>query len=168
MECLMDLCSISLSGSLIERLAQHLSEHAGHTVDIEHERAMGGGSINDAYRLDTTDGPYFVKVNRMDAIPSFFEAEFDGMARLRRTSAIRIPQIIAFGEDHDDAYLLMEHIDRGIRGEGFWTEFGRSMAHLHRHTQDQFGLERTNYIGTLKQVNVPQGDWAAYFQHRRL
>jgi fructosamine-3-kinase len=159
---------MALSGSLVERLAQELSEHLSRSADIENERAVGGGSINDAYRLETNEGPFFVKVNRADAIPSFFEAEADGLARLRRANTVRVPQVIAFGEDHDDAYLLMEHIERGTRGEGFWEDFGRSLARLHGNTQDQFGLERPNYIGTLKQVNLPEADWAAFFQHRRL
>lgn len=159
---------MALSGSLIERLSQHLSTHLGRHVDVEHERGVGGGSISDAYRIETNEGSYFVKVNALDAIPSFFEAEADGLARLGRTKAIRVPQVIAFGEDHDDAYLLMEHIQRGVPGKGFWEEFGRSLARLHRNTQDQFGLERPNYIGTLKQVNLPEPDWASFFQHHRL
>jgi fructosamine-3-kinase len=159
---------MALSGSLIERLSQQLSSHLGRHVDVEHERSVGGGSINDAYRIETNEGTYFVKVNLLDAIPSFFEAEADGLAQLRHTKAIRVPQVIAFGEDHDDAYLLMEHIERGTRGEGFWEHFGSSLARLHRNTRDQFGLERSNYIGTLKQTNLPESDWAAFFQHQRL
>ncbi len=159
---------MALSGSLIERLAQHLSDHVGRPVDIEHERPVGGGSINDAYRLHTNEGTFFVKVNGHDAIPSFFEAEADGLERLRQANTLRVPQVIAFGEDHDDGYLLMEHIPPGPRGPDFWADFGRSLAQLHRVTQPHFGLVRPNYIGTLKQVNTPEDDWATFFQLHRL
>jgi fructosamine-3-kinase len=165
---------MALSGSLIELLSRHLSEHLGRPVDIENERAVGGGSINDAYRLETNEGPFFVKVNNHDAIPSFFEAEADGLARLQGTNTLRVPRVIAHGEDHDDAYLLMEHIEHGTRNEGYWVALGRSLARMHRHTQEHFGLERPNYIGTLKQLNEPVrsatsgGGFATFFQQRRL
>ena len=160
--------SMPLSGSLIERLSEQLSRHTGSPVDIEHEFSVGGGSINDCYGLDTNEGRFFAKVNSADRFPSLFEAEADGLRRLAAAGPIRVPNIIAQGEDHDDSYLLLEHIGGGLRTDAFWEDFGRSLARLHAHTQDRFGLERDNYIGSLKQVNTLCARWEDLFIHYRL
>lgn len=157
-----------LSGSLIERLCQHLSRHLGTHVDVEREVAVGGGSINDCYRLDTNAGRFFVKVNSADRFPSMFEAEADGLKRLGAANVIRIPRVIAYGEDHDDGYLLLEHIRTGLKTGAFWEDFGRSLARLHGKTDPRSGLERDNYIGPLKQTNTPYERWDEFFIHCRL
>jgi protein-ribulosamine 3-kinase len=157
-----------LSGSLIERLCEHISRHVGVPVDIERELPIGGGSINDAYRLDTNEGPFFVKVNSADRFPSMFEAEADGLERLRATNTLRVPEVIAAGEDDDDSYLLLAHIVEGLKTAAFWEDLGRSLARLHTNANDTFGLDRDNYIGSLKQVNVPHAKWDEFFIHCRL
>ncbi|HEY0978465.1 MAG TPA: fructosamine kinase family protein [Flavobacteriales bacterium] len=158
---------MSLPGSITERLSVHLSRYIGHAVDIEQGTAIGNGN-NDCYRLDTDNGRFFVKVNSVDRFPSLFEAEADGLRRILATGTVRVPYVIAIGEDHDDGYLLLEHIAEGPTGPAFWRDFGRSLAALHRNTADTFGLERDNYIGTLKQVNTPDPDWTSFLITRRL
>ncbi len=157
-----------LSGSLIERLSEHLSRYLGTHVDVEQEIAVGGGSINDSYRLETNEGPFFVKTNSADRFPSMFEAEAHGLDRLRATNTVCVPHVIAFGEDHDDSYLLLEHINGGLKNAAFWEDLGRSMGRLHAHTNDRFGLDRDNYIGSLSQMNTPHERWDEFFIHCRL
>jgi fructosamine-3-kinase len=157
-----------LPASLLERLCEYLGRHTGTSVGIDREVPVGGGSINDAYRVDTNEGPFFVKVNSADRFPSMFEAEADGLRRLRETNTLRIPGVIAFGEDQDDSYFLLEHIEGGVKTTGFWEDFGRSMARLHGHTNTKFGLECDNYIGSITQVNTPQAKWDTFFIHCRL
>ncbi|MCB9168889.1 MAG: fructosamine kinase family protein [Flavobacteriales bacterium] len=157
-----------LSGSLIEQLSERLSHHLGAAVDIEQADPVGGGSINDAWRLATNAGPFFLKTNSADRFPSLFEAEADGLQRLQAADALRVPTVIAFGEDHDDTFLLLEHIEQDLRTEAFWERFGTGLAALHRHTWGHFGLERDNHIGSLEQVNTPLDSWAEFFIHRRL
>jgi fructosamine-3-kinase len=159
---------MSLSGALIEHLAGSLSHHLGQAIDIEIAQPVGGGSINDAYRLETEAGRFFVKVNHADRFPSMFEAEADGLRRLRAAGALRVPEVIEHGEDHDDTFLLLEWIEGGIKGPDFWEAFGRGLAQLHRNTQGRFGLERDNYIGSLRQVNTPEADWQSFFIRHRL
>ncbi|MEZ4791106.1 MAG: fructosamine kinase family protein [Flavobacteriales bacterium] len=159
---------MSLPGSLVECLAKHISDHLARPVDIEECVVVGGGSINDAYRLETNEGRYFVKVNQADRYPSFFAAEADGLGRIGATSTMRVPRVIAVGEDHDDSYLLLEWIASGPKTPAFWSDFGRSLAALHRHTAPAFGLERDNYIGTLVQRNTEHPGWTEFFVQCRL
>ncbi|MBL7980190.1 MAG: fructosamine kinase family protein [Flavobacteriales bacterium] len=157
-----------LPGTLIERVCEDLSRHLGQFVDVELAAPVGGGSINDAWRLETDAGRFFLKTNHTDRFPSLFAAEAHGLARLRRAGPMRVPQLIATGEDHDDSYLLLEWVESGTKGPGFWAEFGRNLAQLHRHTQEDFGLERDNYIGSLVQRNKQEPDWPSFLIHQRL
>ena len=43
---------------------------------------VSGGSINQAYRVDTPSGPVFVKHHPRPPSATFFSAEADGLARL--------------------------------------------------------------------------------------
>ena len=129
---------------------------------------VGGGSINDAYRLMTRSGNYFLKTNAADRFPSMFEAEADGLARLWATTAIRVPEVMAHGAFEGLSYLLMEYIPKGTEDEDFWHAFGERLAALHRSTSAHFGLDRPNYIGTLEQVNTPETEWHTFMVQHRL
>jgi fructosamine-3-kinase len=157
-----------LPGTLIERVCEDLSRHLGLFVDVELAAPVGGGSINDAWRLETEAGRYFLKTNSADRYPSMFAAEADGLRRLREAGPLRVPKVIATGEDHDDSYLLLEWVESGTKGPGFWAEFGRGLAQLHRHTQEHFGLQHDNYIGSLVQRNKQERDWPSFLIHQRL
>jgi fructosamine-3-kinase len=157
-----------LPGPIAERLSERLSTALQVPVDVEAAMPVGGGSINDAYRLETNEGPFFVKTNAADRFPSFFAAEADGLERLRAADALRVPRVIAFGEEQDTSYLLLEHIAGGRREPAFWEAFGRGLARLHGRTHATFGLERPNYIGSLAQVNTPHARWPEFFIHCRL
>lgn len=158
---------MGIPGSLVERLSEHLSRHVGAYVDIERETPVGGGSINDAFRLSSSAGPFFVKVNAADRFQSMFAAEADGLQRLAATRALRVPRTISVGEDHDQTYILMEWIAEGPKGDRFWEGLGHGLAALHSHVGEQFGLERDNYIGTLKQPNSWCGTWHEFLIQRR-
>lgn len=157
-----------LHGSLVERISELLSHWLRSPVDVEAQFPVGGGSINDAWRLETDAGRFFLKINSADRFPSMFEAEADGLRRLREAGPLKVPEVIAHGEDHDDSFLLLEWVEAGIKGPGFWADFGRGLAQLHRNTQERFGLERDNYIGSLVQRNTQESDWPSFFIHQRL
>lgn len=157
-----------LQSTIRDRLCERLGLHIGHQVDIRAEIPAGGGSINDSYRLETDAGRFFVKMNAADRFPSLFEAEADGLRRLHEAEALQVPDVIDHGEIDGHGYLLLEWIESGLKEHGFWEELGRGLARLHRHSQAQFGLDRDNYIGSLKQANAPAADWPSFFIRQRL
>jgi len=163
---------MALNGPLAEQLVEHLAGHLGRPVRIHGDRPVGGGSINDAYRLDTSEGPFFVKVDPGGS-PDMFAAEADGLGRLRATGVVRVPEVIATAEvdgpgGRNASYILLEWVEHGLATESYWAALGRSLAALHRHRAPTFGLERDNYIGRLKQVNTPHDHWAEFFVACRL
>lgn len=159
---------MALSGSLIEQISERLSHQLDIHVDVERSIGIGGGSINDAWRIDTNEGRFFLKTNSGDRFPSMFEAEADGLDRLREVNAIGIPRVLGHGEDHDTTWLLLEWVESTDHKQEFWKDFGKRLAKLHKHTADRFGLERNNYIGSLVQRNDQESDWAQFFTRQRL
>lgn len=159
---------MSLPGNLIDELNRKLSDQFGSRTTIDDHVPVGGGSINDAWKLATRNGSFFLKTNLADRFPSMFEAEADGLERIRSTSTVRVPEVIAHGEVGETTYLLLEFITSGPRTPEFWQRLGRSLAHMHRHTSDHFGLERSNYIGSLEQPNPAHSEWSEFFIHARL
>ncbi|MBL7983816.1 MAG: fructosamine kinase family protein [Flavobacteriales bacterium] len=157
-----------LPTALLDQLGQDLERHTGKPVDIQDAVAVGGGSINDCYRLDTDAGSFFVKVDPGAAHPRMFEAEADGLRRLRATGTIRIPDVIAVGEASNSSFLLLEHFEQGTKGPAFWEDLGHSLARMHGHTSASFGLDRDNYIGSLRQSNTACAAWADFFITQRL
>lgn len=101
---------------------------------------ISGGDINDAYKLNLSDGrQIFMKANRSSG-SSFFQAEADGLEAIRATDAIGVPQVIAVGKDQQyGAFLLLEWVEAAPKAHGFWETFGRSLARMHQAPASRFG-----------------------------
>lgn len=132
--------------------------------DILDLRPVPGGDINATYRLQTTQGVYFVKWNA-DPPPGFFQAEARGLELLcsgRTGGGPRVPRPIVHGQ----RFLVLEWIETaGGRAD---RRLGRELAALHRLTASGYGLEEDNYIGTLPQPNAPSDSWTEFYAQRRL
>jgi fructosamine-3-kinase len=126
----------------------------------------GGGCINRAIVLSGSDGRrFFVKTNHRTRL-EMFAAEAAGLTELAREDGPRVPRPIAHGVSGDDAYLVLEWLDLGERGDA--AELGRRLAALHRHVADAFGWWRNNTIGATHQDNTRSTDWVTFLRDRRL
>ncbi len=157
-----------LPRKVLEVLSEELHALQHVPVRIRESIPMSGGSINDAYRLETDLGPYFLKTNSADRYPSMFAAEADGLERLRATATLAVPEVLGHGKVDDTTYLLLAYQEAGVKRSDHWEQLGRGLAALHRHSQERFGLERDNYIGSLVQTNSPRDDWHTFFAECRL
>jgi fructosamine-3-kinase len=140
----------------------------GHNLTITGGRSVSGGSINEAYRVETNMGPLFLKLNR-SAPNDFFEKEAEGLKLLKSAGIkLRIPDVIAFGKPSRSCpgFLLMEYIEEGRSGDSF--TFGAELAKLHQTTAEAFGLHTDNYIGSLPQSNRRHERWADFFSGERI
>ena len=138
-----------------------------------------GGDINRSYRLSLSDGSVlFMKCNTVGNLP-FFTAEAQGLAALRETGAIGVPNALAVGTDQAQgvSFLLMEYLEPVPRIRQYWEVFGHELAELHRAdcsdavSEDSslpFGFEVDNYIGASPQKNTPAADWLTFFRDCRL
>ena len=149
-------------------VAKLLSDIYSDEVHILDASYVGGGDINDARKIKTTAGTFFVKINSAARYPAMFEKEARGLKLLSAAGVIDVPQVVGFGEEGQDAFLVLHYIESGVRKSGFWQDFGKKMALLHQNTQPYFGLDHDNYIGSLPQSNRQHQSWPDFFREERL
>jgi len=61
-----------------------------------------------------------------------------------------------------------ENINSSATNKTFWTDFGHQLASMHSISNDQFGFDEDNYIGSLHQSNTRHSDWISFFVEERL
>jgi fructosamine-3-kinase len=142
-----------------------ISEASGQAFSIAKKSPVGGGSINDAYRIAGNDRVFFVKLNARDRL-SMFESEADGLQELASAQAIRVPAPLCYGRVTARSYLVMEYIEFGGRGDA--ELLGCQLAQLHRVYSTSYGWHRDNTIGATAQINTPGTDWIEFWRDHRL
>lgn len=157
-----------LDHSLQLQVQQVISNHTGKQISIDSFKTVSGGDINEAYRVTTNEGLFFVKLNDANSYPEMFEQEALGLTELAKTNIIQTPEVIATGKTEFDAFLLLEWIEQGSPSSTFWEDFGIQLAKLHQTTNDRFGWMNNNYIGSLVQYNSWTEDWSEFFILNRL
>lgn len=158
---------------LPQRLHQHICELLLLALQKEVKevfiKSIGGGSINQTYQLQLADGSfYFCKINSASAFPHLFLKEKRGLEILGQTGAIHVPQVIVVSHFEDQQILILQWIKSGVKDKSFFKLFGEQLAALHQHTQQQFGLDEDNYMGSVPQQNKPMVDWSQFFIQARL
>jgi fructosamine-3-kinase len=154
-------------------LMNDLAEEVG---DILRKRVMavvevGGGGISAVFRI-TLDGgrTVFVK-SRSDGLAGLYNAEADGLRWLAETRAVRVPEVLAVKDHEGDLvqrFLVLEWIDQHLPAPDHDEQLGRDLARLHKSGAPIFGLERDNFIATLRQSNQPHASWASFYGSERL
>ncbi|HEX8550793.1 MAG TPA: fructosamine kinase family protein [Abditibacteriaceae bacterium] len=128
---------------------------------------IAGGDINRAAQVAVGGENIFVKWNE-NAPSDLFEVEARGLEMLRAANALRVPQVLAIGEQ----FLALEYIGEGIifnRDE--WSKrFAEGLATQHRclAPDAQFGLEASSYLGLMPQQNTPTTSWPHFWRNCRL
>jgi len=145
-----------------------LEEANGHPLTVKSTQFKSGGCINNALKLSTNKGDFFLKWQT--GIPEdMFEKEVEGLKLLAATDCIKIPQVIAYGKLEGKHYLLMENIESTSPASNYWEDFGVSLAGMHKNnSSEKYGLDHDNYIGKLPQSNKFQENWIYFFVERRL
>lgn len=136
---------------------------------VESARAVGGGSINEAYACNLGDGTaVFVKANR-GCDPRMFRCEARGLAWLAEADAIRVPNVIAVNEPGaSEPFLVLEMLEGARRAPDYDVALGRGLARLHRFGAPTVGFDEPNFLATLEQDNTAESDWPTFYAHRRL
>jgi protein-ribulosamine 3-kinase len=149
-------------------IQQWLKAHMSITSSAIRYVSVGGGSINQTYRIEAGTRRFFCKINTITKFPSLFASEQKGLTLLARQQVIRVPAVLAIAGAGDYQVLLLEWIAQGLRTDTFWKKFGEQLAALHHQQGAHFGLDTDNYMGSLPQYNKPCGSWIDFFIHQRL
>jgi fructosamine-3-kinase len=150
---------------LWQDIIQQLESSVGEPVQGASPVPVGGGSINEAYRLEGDEHTFFIKLNRATKL-DMFEAEAEGLQALRQADALRIPEPLVWGVSGEKAFLVMEYLPLG--GAGSAAQLGEALAAMHRSTSDRFGWHRDNTIGSTPQCNTQDKSWINFWAEQRL
>ncbi len=147
-------------------ITRDIAAHSGAPFAIARRETLGGGCINDAWKVTGSDGRcYFVKLNDA-ARAAMFAAEFEGLEEIRHSGTVGVPAPLCHGVASGSAYLVLEHL--ALRAGGDAERLGRELAAMHRCTRTGYGWHRDNTIGATAQKNAEMGDWTRFWQSRRL
>jgi fructosamine-3-kinase len=128
---------------------------------------VGGGDINEAFRVVLVDGREAFVKSRADAAPGEYAAEAAGLAWLAEPGALRTPAVLDVGED----YLALEWVARGRLDAAGIEELGSGLAATHRAGAESFGAcgaGASSGFGSLRLPNEPTEGWPAFYAERRL
>lgn len=130
--------------------------------------SVGGGCINETYRIRFGNQQFFCKINSAVKFPHLFLKEANGLRLIGKQNLVKVPKVIDYSETNGQQVLLLEWINEGDRTEGFWKKFGEQLAALHRASNEYFGLNENNYMGSIPQSNQPTKNWIDFFIQQRL
>jgi len=150
---------------IAQRLRQELESTVG---PIDRVTPVGGGSIGQAYRVESTRGPFFLKVGASET----FGAEAAGLSALRDAAegtGLGVPRVFGLREG-TGGFLLLEWIEPGRADRRYFARFGEGLARLHRQGPpgEGYGFSADNFIGSTPQRNGWVAEWPAFFRERRL
>ncbi|NOR88229.1 MAG: phosphotransferase [Bacteroidales bacterium] len=140
----------------------------GLSSQISTIKSIGGGSINQAFFVQTYTNSYFLKYNDAKAHPLMFTSEFQGLNIMVQTKTIRIPKPLFAYEGAQYSCILMEYIESSEYAPDFWQKFAQDLATLHTQSSPSFGLEFSNYMGSLPQSNSQNPSFTNFFIAERL
>jgi fructosamine-3-kinase len=151
-------------------------------------RSIGGGYINEAYRVVLSDGRVAFVKTRAGAVPGEYAAEAAGLRWLAEPGALRTPHVL----DVADGYLALEWVQPGGLDAAGGEELGRGLAATHAAGAPRFGTfappepradsgagarpgtlragraEDVGWLGSLAVSNQPTDTWAEFYAERRL
>ncbi len=160
-------CSLVIE-KMWTQIAEHIGEATGESFEIESQRSVSGGCINQGYAVTGKETTYFVKLNQASRV-EMFAAEVLGLKQMLATQTIRVPKPICWGMVERSSYIVLEWLEFSQGTPQSWEEMGRKLAAMHAFPgATQFGWERNNTIGSTPQINTWTDNWADFFAENRI
>lgn len=148
-------------------IAQQIEIVTGQSFQPETIDAVGGGCINQTYRIAGGGQRFFVKINSADG-EDMFAAEAEGLEEIGRSHTLRVPRPVCWGQHENHAWLVLEYLDLGARSASSPDVLGCGLAAMHQCKSNQFGWSRNNTIGSTPQINTRSDNWASFWCTHRL
>lgn len=138
-------------------------------------RRVGGGDVNEGWRMVAADGRVLFVKHRVGAAAGMYRTEADGLRWLGEAGALPVPEVVAVldgdgapGGDAGPRALVLEWVETGVAAGDFEERLGRGLAALHASGAPAFGLDGDNFIGPLPQENASCPTWAEFYATGRL
>ncbi len=158
------------SSRVEDEVKASLSEKFGKQIDIYSSGSLGGGCINNASKIETSEGAFFLKWNA-DCPSDIFIREAESLQELKKASGdlLVIPEVFAAKEvDETPGFLVIEYLEPGSRIQNADELLGRGLAAIHKYQSGRYGFYSNNYCGSTLQDNSWKGSWAEFFRDNRL
>jgi fructosamine-3-kinase len=145
--------------------------HAATGHEVRTSERVGGGDINDAYRVQFADESFGFVKTRAGVAPGEYAAEAAGLRWLAEPGGLRVPDVLGVSDD----ILVLDWVDEGRRGDP--ATFGAGLAAVHEAGADAFGATPAGAsgaaaaplrLGPLRLPNDPAPDWPTFYAERRL
>jgi Fructosamine-3-kinase len=130
--------------------------------DIQQVDQVSGGDINLAFKVMTTQGKYFLKVQPNND-QSFFEHEVEGLNLINTTATA--PKAIKSGTFQNNGYLVLDYLEFGT---GLQFELGKLVAKIHQKHAPKFGLDHDVLNAKNPKINTWQDNWGKFFIDQRI
>lgn len=148
-------------------ISKQISLATNRHFEIKETSVVGGGCINQTYRITDGTQRYFVKSNKPGCL-AMFEAEAAGLMEIHQSHTLRVPLPVCYGQNDHAAWLVLEYLDINAGARGNASELGMQLAAMHRTTAKEFGWLRNNTLGQTPQINTTSSDWLNFWQTHRL
>jgi fructosamine-3-kinase len=147
-----------------EEIRQALEKIFSQPAQILNVAPVGGGCINETSVVSLSNGEKVFLKYHSDPPAGFFAGEAKGLELLGKAeNGPQVPKPLAHGKH----FLILEYIEEQSAGSGFYVQFGRALAGLHRVTQHQFGLDHDNFIGKTAQPNTLEENAVNFYREQR-
>ncbi len=150
----------------MERLAKIALENGRDYSGLQTIKKIKGGSINEAYYVQTIDAEFFMKFHA-NSPKDFFKSEATGLRIIKETGTISVPNYLSYSDQPGKAFLLLDWIE-GAKTDKTEVILGQKLAELHRCFGRMHGFKNDTYIGLLPQPNELNANWLEYFRTFRL
>ena len=138
--------------------------------EVAGSRRVGGGCINEGYRVEFADGGSAFVKTRPEAAPGEYETEAAALRWLAEPGGVRLPEVIEVKPD----LLAIEWVDEGRLSPEGAEELGRGLAEMHGAGAGAFGDLPPGApvsdlrIGPIALPVEPYDDWPSFYAERLL
>jgi protein-ribulosamine 3-kinase len=156
--------------SVEDIVEKKLSEVFGRSVKIKSSSGLGGGCINHASKIESSEGVFFLKWNS-ECPADIFLREAESLMELKKAAGgkLIVPEVIASKEVNDTpGFLVQEYLEPGNAESNSDEILGRGLAVIHQYQNERFGFYNDNYCGSTLQDNSWKDSWAVFFRENRL
>jgi fructosamine-3-kinase len=134
---------------------------------VRSAQRIGGGDINEAFKVQFEDESFAFVKTRGDVAPGEYATEAAGLRWLAEPGGLRLPDVLGVA----DTVLVLDWVDEGARGDP--AAFGAGLAEIHAAGADDWGAmpggkTAALRLGSLELPNRRAPDWPAFYAENRL
>ena len=155
---------------ILSTVEHHLSSKFGLQVSIESANSIGGGCINNALKIKTNIGDFFLKWNA-NGPADIFIREAESLNELKKATgdSLQIPEVVVSRiVDNTPGFLVQEYFPIQVSNNKSEEQLGRGLAIIHKYKNENFGFYNNNYCGATTQNNTWKPNWVDFFSDNRL